>query len=128
MEQTPPPVEPPEPTQSARPTMAAAGQAGAPATPGAPVHGAAAARVSTVARLVIGAVVVAGVVLAIFCAQNTQGASVKFLAFGWPGAPLFVVVLASVGLGIVIGSLFVWLRLARYSAQHRILGRRQNRP
>jgi hypothetical protein len=33
------------------------------------------------------------------------------------GAPLFVVILAAVGLEIAIGGLFVWLCLARYSAQ-----------
>lgn len=86
------------------------------------------ARASNVTRLVIAAAVVAAVVLTIFCAQNTQAATVKFLWFSWPGAPLFVVILASVGLGIVIGGVFVWLRLARYSAQRRILGRHQRRP
>lgn len=125
MEQAGPPVRPPDTSEEARPALP--GQPATTAQPGAAVHGAAAARLSSMARLVIGAVVVAAVILAIFCAQNTQGASVKFLWFGWPGAPLFVVVLASVGLGIVIGSLFVWLRLARYAAQHRIIGRHPKR-
>ncbi len=83
------------------------------------------ARLSNYARLVIAAVVVAAVVLTVFCAQNTNGASVHFLVWSWAGAPLFVVILASVGLGLLIGGLFVWLRLARYSAQHRILGRQE---
>ena len=83
--------------------------------------------ISGVARLVIAVTVIAAVVLTIFCAQNTQATSVKFLAFGWPGAPLFVVILAAVGLGIALGGLFVWLRLARYSAQRRILGRGKGR-
>ncbi len=84
-------------------------------------------RISDAARLVIAAVVVAAVVLTIFCAQNTGAASVKFLAWSWPGAPLFVVILASVALGIAIGGLFVWLRLVRYSLEHRVPGRRQQR-
>lgn len=85
-----------------------------------------AAHVSNLTRVVIAAAVVAAIVLTVFCAQNTGGSSVKFLLWGWQGAPLFVVILASVGLGIVIGSVFVWLRLARYSAERRILGRRRS--
>lgn len=99
-----------------------------PSTQPAPATQPVAARASNVARLVIAAAVVAAVVLTIFCAQNTGPVSVHFLAWSWPGAPLFVVILASVGLGFLIGGLFVWLRLARYSAQRRILGRHQARP
>jgi uncharacterized integral membrane protein len=91
-------------------------------------HQSVTSRISTLARLVIAAVVVAAVVLTVFCAQNTQATTVKFLVWSWPGAPLFVVILASVALGIAIGGLFVWLRLVRYSAEHRLLGRRSSRP
>jgi uncharacterized integral membrane protein len=76
---------------------------------------------------VIAVVVIAAIVLTVFCAQNTQATTVKFLVWSWPGAPLFVVILASVALGIAIGGLFVWLRLVRYSVEHRIPGRRQPR-
>ncbi len=117
MQQSPPPTGPP-PTET--------GAAPAVATPAA-APGAGTAHVSNVARLVIAVVVIAAVVLTIFCAQNTQASTVKFLVWSWPGAPLFVAILASVALGIAIGGLFVWLRLVRYSAQHRILGRRQPR-
>lgn len=87
-----------------------------------------ASHISNLARLVIAAVVIAAVVLTIFCAQNTRATSVQFIVWSWPGAPLFVVILASVALGIAIGGLFVWLRLVRYSVEHRIPGRRQPRP
>ncbi len=87
----------------------------------------AASHISNLARLVIAAVVLAAVILTIFCAQNTQATTVKFLVWSWPGAPLFVVILASVALGIAIGGLFVWLRLVRYSVEHRVPGRRQLR-
>ncbi len=86
-----------------------------------------ASRISNLARLVIAAVVVGAVILTVFCAQNTQGTSVKFLVWSWPGAPLFVVILASVALGLVIGGLFVWLRLVRYSVEGRVPGRRRPR-
>lgn len=86
-----------------------------------------ASHISNLARLVIAAVVVAAVVLTIFCAQNTRATSVQFLVWSWPGAPLFVVILASVALGVAIGGLFVWLRLVRYSVEHRVPGRRQPR-
>jgi uncharacterized integral membrane protein len=90
-------------------------------------HQPAASHISNLARVVIAAVVVAAVVLTVFCAQNTRATSVQFLVWSWPGAPLFVVILASVALGIAIGGLFVWLRLVRYSAEHRVPGRRQPR-
>lgn len=116
---------------SAPPTVDSQSSTGAAAAPAAPqataplaAHRAAAAKASNLTRLVIAAAFVAAVVLTIFCAQNTGGSNVKFLVWGWQGAPLFVVILASVGLGIAIGSVFVWLRLARYSAERRILGRR----
>jgi uncharacterized integral membrane protein len=48
--------------------------------------------------------------------------------WSWPGAPLFVVILASVALGTIVGGMFVWLRLVRYSLEHRVPGRRQRRP
>ena len=95
---------------------------------GASSHQPVASHISNLARLVIAAVVVAAVVLTVFCAQNTGATSVQFLAWSWPGAPLFVVILASVALGIAIGGLFVWLRLVRYSVEQRIPGRRQPRP
>ena len=111
MQQTgPPPTSTPATADPTQPTELSAPRA-------------AAARASNLTRLVIAAAVVAALVLTIFCAQNTGGSNVKFLVWGWQGAPLFVVIVASVGLGIVIGSVFVWLRLARYSAQRRILGR-----
>jgi uncharacterized integral membrane protein len=94
---------------------------------GADGHQPAASHISNLARLVIAAVVVAAVVLTVFCAQNTRATSVQFLVWSWPGAPLFVVILASVALGIAIGGLFVWLRLVRYSLEHRVPGRRQPR-
>jgi uncharacterized integral membrane protein len=87
-----------------------------------------ASRISDAARLVIAAVVGAAVVLTIFCAQNTRATSVQFLVWSWPGAPLFVVILASVALGTIVGGMFVWLRLVRYSLEHRVPGRRQRRP
>ncbi len=90
-------------------------------------HQPAAAHLSNLARLVIAAVVAAAVVLTVFCAQNTRATSVQFLVWSWPGAPLFVVILASVALGIAIGGLFVWLRLVRYSVEQRIPGRRRPR-
>jgi uncharacterized integral membrane protein len=102
----------------------------APASPGEarPAHQPVASHVSNLVRLVIAAAVLAAAVLTVFCAQNTRAASVQFLVWSWPGAPLFVVILASVALGIAIGGLFVWLRLVRYSVEHRIPGRRQPRP
>lgn len=101
-----------------------------PPAPGdaAPAHQPVASHISNLARLVIAAVVIAAVVLTVFCAQNTRATSVQFLVWSWPGAPLFVVILASVALGIAIGGLFVSLRLVRYSVEHRIPGRRQPRP
>lgn len=116
MQQPPPPA----PAPTATPTP--------PATDAAPAHQAVASRISNLARVIIAAVVVGAVILTVFCAQNTQGTSVKFLVWSWPGAPLFVVILASVALGIAIGWLFVWLRLVRYSVEHRVPGRRQHRP
>jgi uncharacterized integral membrane protein len=94
---------------------------------GADGHQPVASHLSNLARLVIAAVVVAAVVLTVFCAQNTRATSVQFLVWSWPGAPLFVVILASVALGIAIGGLFMWLRLVRYSLEHRVPGRRQPR-
>jgi uncharacterized integral membrane protein len=90
-------------------------------------HQPVASHVSNLARLVIAAVVVAAVILTVFCAQNTRATSVQFLVWSWPGAPLFVVILASVALGFAVGGLFVWLRLVRYSVEHRIPGRRRPR-
>ncbi len=111
-----PPATTPTPTGSTTP--------GGDATP---PRRAVASHISDLARLVIAAVIVGAVILTVFCAQNTQATSVKFLVWSWPGAPLFVVVLASVALGIAIGGLFVWLRLVRYSVEQRIPGRRQQR-
>ncbi|MDQ6848196.1 MAG: LapA family protein [Candidatus Dormibacteraeota bacterium] len=116
MQQTSPPSGPPEST-------AATAAPGNETSARQPV----ASRISNLARLVIAAVVLGAVVLTVFCAQNTGATSVKFLVWSWPGAPLFVVILASVALGIAIGGLFVWLRLVRYSVEHRIPGRRQPR-
>ncbi len=114
-------MQQPPPTTPAPPVSPTPGQDAPPARQ--PV----ASRISNLARLVIAAVVVGAVVLTIFCAQNTQGTSVKFLVWSWPGAPLFVVILASVALGIAIGGLFVWLRLVRYSVEQRVPGRRKRR-
>ncbi|MBJ7593537.1 MAG: LapA family protein [Candidatus Dormibacteraeota bacterium] len=116
MQQAPPPSGPPENTAAAPPDREAT-----------PAHVPVAAHISNLARLVIAAVVLGAVVLTVFCAQNTGATSVKFLVWSWPGAPLFVVILASVALGIAIGGLFVWLRLVRYSVEQRIPGRRQHR-
>ena len=119
MQQSPPPTAP-----STAPGPAPSPVKDAAASPHQPV----ASRISNLARLVIAAVLVGAVILTVFCAQNTQATSVKFLGWSWPGAPLFVVILASVALGIAIGGLFVWLRLLRYSVEHRVPGRRQSRP
>lgn len=115
---------PPEPEGRPSAPAPAPGPSGPAAQPkGSPAGQPVAARVSNAVRLVIAAVVVAAAILTVFCAQNTGAASVRFLVWSWPGAPIFAVILAAVGLGIAIGGLFVWLRLARYSAQHRIIGR-----
>ncbi len=115
MQQAPPPSGPPETAATPREREAT------------PAHVPVAAHISNLARLVIAAVVVGAVILTVFCAQNTGATSVKFLVWSWPGAPLFVVILASVALGLAIGGLFVWLRLVRYSVEHRIPGRRRPR-
>jgi uncharacterized integral membrane protein len=116
--------QPPQPDASAPADSSSAPPA---AQANVPARQPVAARLSDLARLVIGAVVVGAVILTVFCAQNTQGTSVTFLAWSWPGAPLFAVILASVALGIAIGGLFVWLRLLRYSVEHRVPGRRRQR-
>jgi uncharacterized integral membrane protein len=83
-------------------------------------------RASARARLVIVGVVVAAIVLTVFCAQNTVGTGVRFLVWGWPGAPLFAVILASTGLGFVVGAVFVWLRLVgEHSRSRGLFGRRR---
>ncbi len=116
MQQATPPIVPPTPDSPPGTAPAATGRQQ-------PV----ASHISNLARLVIAAAIVAAVILTVFCAQNTQASTVKFLVWSWPGAPLFVVILASVALGIAIGGLFVWLRLVRYSIEHRVPGRRRPR-
>ncbi len=72
-----------------------------------------AARLS--ARLRAGIVgAVAGVVLlVIFAVENVNPATVHFLAWSWPGTPVFAVILCSVVLGFLIGVLFMLLRPGR---------------
>lgn len=62
------------------------------------------------ARVSIAAAVITAIVVTIFAAQNTHGSTVNFLGWSASSAPLFVVILASVALGIIIGWSFTAVR------------------
>lgn len=65
------------------------------------------------ARAGVVAAIVAAVVVTVFAAQNTQGVQVNWLAWTTRSTPLFVVVLAAIALGLVIGWLTASLRWRR---------------
>lgn len=58
----------------------------------------------------IAGAIAAIVLFVVFAVQNGHTAPVVFLVWGWPGTPVFAVILCSVAVGFVIGVLFMGLR------------------
>jgi uncharacterized integral membrane protein len=57
--------------------------------------------------------------VAVFALQNSAQASVRFLVWTFDGLPIAAVALISLGIGLVVGGLPLWIRSWRWRSQAR---------